>query len=154
MFPRASWSKACATYIAVPYKYSKKNCCSHSWHWCSFAGNCIPLWRNFLLGCLRLIWDREEHLFLQYKQDLYELGSRYLQSPTLFNAFTGCDITSSFFNHGKCKFWDRWEEFDEKDELTFVFISLSTKSTAVTLSQISILERYILSVYYTNINGP
>ena len=73
---------------------------------------------------------------------------------TFFHAFTGCDTVSSFFNHGKCKFWDRWQEFDDKDDLTRLFSELSQKPSAITDVQISILEKNLLSVYYANMTGP
>ena len=35
------------------------------------------------------------------------LGEETCKALRFFHAFTGCDTVSSFFNHGKCKFWDR-----------------------------------------------
>ena len=61
---------------------------------------------------------------------------------------TGCDIVSSLFNQGKCKFWDLWTESQEEEALTTVFIELSEKPNAVTEEQISVIERFICFVYY------
>ena len=61
---------------------------------------------------------------------------------------TGCDIVSSFFNQGKCKFWDRWRESPEEEALTNVFIELSEKPNAVTEEEVSVIERFIGFVYY------
>ena len=42
--------------------------------------------------------------------DVYKLavhlGEKKCQALPFFYTFTGCDIVSSFFNQGKCKFWD------------------------------------------------
>ena len=59
------------------------------------------------------------------------LGEETCKALTLFHAFTGCDTVSSFFNHGKCKFWDRWQQFDDKDDLTRVFTELSQVESQV-----------------------
>ena len=61
---------------------------------------------------------------------------------------TGCDSTSYFFNQGKCKFWDRWDEFSCKDELTTVFGQLSSKPNIVTEEQSLLLEKYVSFVYH------
>ena len=58
---------------------------------------------------------------------------------------TGCDIVSSFFNQGKCKFWDWWIGSQEEDALETVFMELSEKSNA---AQISVIERFNGFVYY------
>ena len=58
---------------------------------------------------------------------------------------TGCDIVSSFFNQGKCKFWDWWIGSQEEDALKTVFMELSEKSNA---AQISVIERFNGFVYY------
>ena len=44
-----------------------------------------------------------------------------------FHAFTGCDTTSSFYRHGKCKFWNTWMR--EDPEVTSTFIELSNAPT-------------------------
>ena len=77
-----------------------------------------------------------------------ELGERKCRAPPFFYALTGCDIVSSFFNQGKCKFWDRWTESQKEEALTNVFMELSEKPNAVTEEQISIIERFTGFVYY------
>ena len=67
-----------------------------------------------------------------------------------FHTFTGCDTVSSFFNQGKCKFWDRWEKFEEVDTLTRTFAELSAKPAGLLSEQINVLELFILHVYYGN----
>ena len=47
---------------------------------------------------------------------------RSLSLP-FFHAFTGCDITSSFYRYVKCKFWDTWMKEDA--EVTSAFIEIS-----------------------------
>ena len=42
-----------------------------------------------------------------------------------FQAFTGCDTSSSFFHIGKCKWFDYWINCPEKDTVTSVFLELS-----------------------------
>ena len=82
-----------------------------------------------------------------------ELGENRCKALPFFHTFTGCDTVSSFFNQGKCKFWDRWEEFDEVDKLTRVFAELSAKPTTLLSEQINVLERFILYVYYGKCTG-
>ena len=64
------------------------------------------------------------------------LGEETCKVLPFCHAFTRCDTVSSFFNHVKCKFWDQWHEFDDKDELTLVFSELSQKLSAITDVQI------------------
>jgi len=77
-----------------------------------------------------------------------KLGKSKCRALPFFYSFTGCDIVSSFFNQGKCKFWDRWEESDEEEALTNTFIELSEKPSSVEEESISLLERYVGFVYY------
>ena len=77
-----------------------------------------------------------------------ELGERKCRAIPFFYALTGCDIVSSFFNQGKCKFWDRLTESPKEEALTTVFMGLSKKPNAVTEVQISVIERFIGFVYY------
>ena len=77
-----------------------------------------------------------------------ELGKRKCRALPFFYVFTECDIVSSFFNQGKCKFWDRWTESQEEKTLTTLFMELSEKPNAVTEEQISIIEQFTSFVYY------
>ena len=83
-----------------------------------------------------------------------KLGQEPCEALPFFVSFTGLDSVSSFFNHGKCQFWDRWMEFEEGQELTRVFCELGEKPLLVSVEQLSTLERYICSVYYPNVTGP
>ena len=76
-----------------------------------------------------------------------ELGERKCRALPFFYALTGCDIVSSFFNQGKCKFWDRWTESREEEPLTTVFMELSDKANALTEEQISVIEQFTGFVY-------
>lgn len=76
------------------------------------------------------------------------LGERVCRALPFFYALTGCDIVSSFYNQGKCKFWDRWFEFDEANALTDAFIVLSEKPCFVESNQIDLIEIFIGFVYY------
>ena len=78
------------------------------------------------------------------------LGQEKCQALPFFHAVTGCDSTSYFFNQGKCKFWDRWEEFSLKDELTSVFGQLGRKPSTVTDEQALLLEKYVSFVYHNS----
>ena len=76
-----------------------------------------------------------------------ELGERKCGALPFFCVLTGCDIVSSFFNQGKCKFWDRWTESREEEPLTTVFMELSDKANALTEEQISVIEQFTGFVY-------
>ena len=75
------------------------------------------------------------------------LGQDVCQGSPFFYAFSDCDSVSSFFNQGKCKMWDRWQEFDDKLTLTKCFRELSTTPDSINSEQIQVLEKYILFVY-------
>ena len=75
-------------------------------------------------------------------------GSEKCKGLPFFHAMTGCDSTSYFFNQGKCKFLDRWDEFSLKDELTCVFAQLSYKPSTITNAQALMLEKYVSFVYH------
>ena len=66
------------------------------------------------------------------------------------HALSGTDLTSFFFNQGKFKFWDRWHEFSQKDELTLAFANLSETPASKSEEQEPILEKFICSVYFGN----
>ena len=77
-----------------------------------------------------------------------DLGEEVCQALPFFRAYTGCDTVSSFFNHGKCKIWDRWFNFEKESLLAKVFSELSQRPTNITVEQTIHLEKYLLSVYY------
>ena len=81
-----------------------------------------------------------------------DLGEVYQALP-FFHAYTGYDTVSSFFNHGKCKFWDRWFGFENESLLTKVFSELSQRPTNIAAEQTTHLEKYLLSVYYPHMTS-
>ena len=81
-------------------------------------------------------------------------GEKTCQALPFFYTFTGCDTVSSFFNQGKCKFWDRWQEFEDRDELTQLFCNLSKMPADISSEHIHRLEKYVLFVYYGKVDSP
>ena len=78
-----------------------------------------------------------------------------MPSTSFFHAFSGSDMTSFFFNQGKCKFWDRWDEFSLKDELTSVFSNLSDLPDTISEGQLTILEKlFVLFILALNSKRP
>ena len=65
-----------------------------------------------------------------------------------FQAFTGCDTTTSFFLHGKCTFWDSWMNSDQSQQLTNAFIELSDMPQIVTSTYVDIIQGYLVYVHY------
>ena len=80
------------------------------------------------------------------------IGSDVCKGLPFFYAFTGCDSTSSFYRHGKCKFWDTWVN-NENTELTSVFIELSDSPIKVEERQIDAIEHFLMSIYFTANNS-
>ena len=82
----------------------------------------------------------------------HQLGYEESDGLPFFYAFTGCDSVSSFFNHGKCKFFDTWMKINQNDNtLTEVFQALSNKPLEITPDQFTTLEKYIIKVYNSNV---
>ena len=52
------------------------------------------------------------------------LKSDVCKALPFFHAFTGCDTTSSFYDHGKLKFFDAWMKYKDEDNITSVFNEL------------------------------
>ena len=68
----------------------------------------------------------DKSCFFNINQIFLKLGKVTCQALPFFFAFTGCDTVSSFYNQGKCKLWDRWEEYTENIQVTRVFSELSS----------------------------
>ena len=81
-----------------------------------------------------------------------KLGEEICKALPFFYSFSRSDCVSSFFNQGKCKMWDRWQEFSYRDELTQTFIGLSNTPEFVSPGHLALTEKYIMFVYY-NKNG-
>ena len=124
------------------------------WHRC----HCIPC-------CLQISYSNSEsNVFASLisskttshyniNQVATNFGRKICQALPFFYSFTGCDTVSAFFNQGKCKFWDRWEEFHGHDELTNCFIELSCMPETLSFANVDIIEKYVLFVYYGNIGN-
>ena len=84
----------------------------------------------------------------------HKLGKSICQGLPFFYGLSGCDISSFFFNQGKCKFWDRWMDFDDFEGLTEVFVELSAKPQSVSTDQLDIIEKYVCQVYYGDSSEP
>ena len=68
-------------------------------------------------------------------------------SLPFFYAFTGCDTTSSFFGKGKCKVFDFWMKSELKDDLVLLFIKLSQHPVDLHISELDLLQRFVLQIY-------
>ena len=104
--------------------------------------------RNYecrVLGCLK---TPSSTSYYDINKAPINLGEQICRALPFLYALTGCDIVSSFFNQGKCKFWDRWFESEEREALTNVFIVLSERPERIKDEQVDIIERYIGFVYY------
>ena len=92
-----------------------------------------------------------------YVIDIFNLiGEKKAKPLPFFHSFTGCDSTSSFFNHGKCQFWDTWmTNYEDDDILTEVFIELSDMPSTITQHQIDIKTKYVVKIYFSaDSNAP
>ena len=84
------------------------------------------------MGC---IWNR---------QTPEDLGDEKARSLPMFHAFTGCDAVSSFAGRGKKTAFDIWKSFNE---VTPVFLTLSTHPTSISEACMSVLESYVVLLY-------
>ena len=80
------------------------------------------------------------------------IGIPFWGALPFFYTFTGCGTVSSFFNVGKCKFYDALSTFTIVDLLTEVFKVLGQEPQSSCEYQIDIIEKYIIHVYYPNAN--
>ena len=83
---------------------------------------------------------------LQSEWLMFMLDKWCLDSSSFFHAFTECDITSSFYNHNKFKFFDAWMKYNEKDDVTNSSKELCNKPLLVTDNHLNISEKFVLSV--------
>ena len=82
--------------------------------------------------------------------ELFEL--LYEHRSTALPFFVDCDTTFSFYLHGKCRFWDTWMNTTEKDMLTNVFIELSNTPAELSTTQIDVIKKDLIEVYYPQEN--
>ena len=59
---------------------------------------------------------------------VHNIGESKALALPAFHAFTGCDVTSSFYNRGKKTAWTMWQAFPE---LTVPLMVMSQESPAV-----------------------
>ena len=76
------------------------------------------------------------------------IGERHEQELPFLHSFTGCDNSTSFYNHGKCQFWATWLYDENRESLTVVFIELSDMQSEITLERIDVFSKYLIKVYY------
>ena len=72
------------------------------------------------------------------------LGPDKSQALPIFHAYTGCDTVSSFNTQGKKTAWDIWKVFEE---VTTIFLALSTGSTEVTCDHVALIEWFTILLY-------
>ena len=72
------------------------------------------------------------------------LGPEKAMALPMFHAFTGCDTVSSFANVGKKCAWETWNQFDD---VTKAFHSISEVPTEIEEESITLLERIVILFY-------
>ena len=89
--------------------------------------------------------------FYNVKSISVQLGADVCKALPLFHAFTDYDTVSSFYNHGKCKFFDTWMELNKVNgELTELFKSLSSMSDQIKSTDVDLLGSFLMKVYQQN----
>ena len=91
--------------------------------------------------------------FYSINDSALDLAEELWKTLSFFQAYTRCDMVLSFFNHGKCMFWDRWFDFENKSLLIKVFSELSQRPTNIPVAQTTHLEKYLLNIYYPHMTG-
>ena len=102
---------------------------------------------NFDCVVLACLSSAVSNRFYNINKTAEEISERKCRALPFFYVLAECDIISSFFNQGKCKFWDRWTESREEEPPTTVFMELSDKTNALTEEQISVIEKFTGFVY-------
>ena len=93
---------------------------------------------------VRLGISKLDRFFYSINDIALDLGDEVCQALAFFHAYTGCDTVLSFFNHGKCKFWNRWFDFENESLLTNVFSELSQRPTNITVERTTHLEKVFI----------
>ena len=75
------------------------------------------------------------------------LGPDIWKALPIYNAFTGCDIISSFYGKGRCKAWDTWMASEHKNTYTDLFSRLGNKPQPVSDSDLDVIERFVVELY-------
>ena len=86
--------------------------------------------------------------FFNIKSISDKLGKDVCKALPFFHSFTGCDTVSSFYSHGKCRFFDVWMVQNKVNgELTNLFKTLSEMPSEVTDTHIKKLGSFLMKVY-------
>ena len=88
--------------------------------------------------------------YLSIKNVALHIGFERCRELLFFHALTGSDFTSSFFQIGKCKWWDAWIF---NGNISKTFTELSTYPDSVSPEHIKDIEKFVISVYDPNLNG-
>ena len=122
--------------------------CKNCWYKCCNITDCVlSSCEKFWLSSVTCVSSAVSNTFYNINKIAEELDKRKCRALPFFHALTGCNIVSSFFNQGKCKFWDWWTESQEEEALANVFMELSEKANTVTEEQIFVTERFIGFVF-------
>ena len=67
--------------------------------------------------------------YFNIMENAIRMGPKTYEASRFFYAITGFDTVSSIFSKGKCKCWDVWQNDEQKDALTDVFIAMGNLPT-------------------------
>ena len=76
------------------------------------------------------------------------IGLEFCDALPFFYAFSGSDTVSSFFEVGKCKFYDTLSTFKNINKLKEVFKALWNEPDVISQDKFDMLEQFTLHVYY------
>ena len=86
--------------------------------------------------------------FFNVKSISVQLGAEICTVLPFFYAFTGCDTVLSFYNHGKCKFFDTWMELNKVNgELTDLVKSVSSMPDQIKSTDVNLPDSFLTKVY-------
>ena len=89
--------------------------------------------------------------FYNVKSISVQLGADVCKALPFFHTFTGCHIVSSFYHHGKCKFFDTWMELNKVNaELNELFKSLSNIPDQIKSTDVHLLGSFLMKVHQQN----
>ena len=90
-----------------------------------------------------LVYGSKEKYFNVFDNWSYFLEDICRALP-YFHALTGCDMTSSFYQLGKAKFWKTWmTQHNNNESLTRTFVRLCDQPTNIDPNDIDIIAKYI-----------
>ena len=99
------------------------------------------------LEMLFLVYGPEEKYY-NALENVDNLGVNVCKALPFFHAFTGCDTVSSFYQHGKAKFWKEWQDTYQHDQtLTEVFKDMSDQPGSIDERSFNIICSFVYRVY-------